>query len=147
MKRVDALFADYGSYHRARGNLACHAVGITLIVFGILSALQAIPVAGLWTASEVLVAAAGVFYLSLDVALGIAMLAVGCVLDLGARAVGDWRWGAVAFVLGWGFQGLGHGVFEKNSPAFLKNLLHLLVGPAYLVNEAVRIRPAGAGSE
>jgi uncharacterized membrane protein YGL010W len=35
MKRVDALLADYGSHHRARGNLVCHAFGITLIVFGI----------------------------------------------------------------------------------------------------------------
>ena len=51
-----------------------------------------------------------------------------------------------AFVLGWAFQGVGHGVFEKNSPAFLKNLVHLLVGPAYLVNEVLRIRPAGARS-
>jgi uncharacterized membrane protein YGL010W len=147
MKRVDALLADYGAYHRTPGNLACHAVGITLIVFGILSALHLIPVAGLWTASEVLVVVAGAFYLSLDVGLGIAMVAAGVLLDLGARAVGDWRVGVAAFVLGWGFQGVGHGIFEKNSPAFLKNLLHLLVGPAYLVNEALHIRPAGARSE
>jgi uncharacterized membrane protein YGL010W len=145
MKRVDALLADYGSYHRAPGNLACHAVGITLIVFGLLTALHAI--AGLWTASEVLVAVTGAFYLSLDVAIGFAMLAAGSLLDLGARAVGDWRVGVAAFVLGWAFQGVGHGVFEKNSPAFLKNLRHLLVGPAYLVNEVLRIRPAGARPE
>ena len=33
-RRVDALLADYASYHRTRGNLICHAFGITLIVFG-----------------------------------------------------------------------------------------------------------------
>ena len=42
MKRIDALLADYASYHRARGNVVCHFAGITLIVFGILSMLSAI---------------------------------------------------------------------------------------------------------
>ena len=141
MRQVDVLLADYGSYHRSPGNLACHAVGITLIAFGILGLLHAIPIAGLWTASEVLVAAASVYYLSLDVALGIVMLAVGTLLDLAARAVGGWRVAAASFVLGWTFQAIGHAVYEKNSPAFFKNLRHLLIGPAYLVNEALRIRP------
>ncbi len=43
--------------------------------------------------------------------------------------------------MGWIFQGIGHAVYEKRSPAFLRNLVHLLVGPAFLVNEALRIRP------
>jgi hypothetical protein len=37
VKRVDALLTDYGSHHRTRGNLVCHAFGVTLIVFGIIS--------------------------------------------------------------------------------------------------------------
>jgi uncharacterized membrane protein YGL010W len=97
MKRVDALLADYGSHHRARGNLVCHAFGITLIVFGIASVLT------------------------------------------GPRV------GLASFFVGWIFQAVGHTVYEKNRPAFFKNLLHLLVGPLFLMNDLLRIRrPAPA---
>ena len=139
-KKIDALLADYGAAHRARGNVVCHAFGISLIVFGVLSMTHAIRVAGPWTASEVVVALAGVVYLVLDPALGAAMIAVAAAIDLLARAVGDARIGAAAFAVGWILQGIGHGVFEKNSPAFFRNLVHLLIGPAYLVNKVLRIR-------
>ncbi len=140
MKRVDALLADYGDAHRAPGNVACHAVGISLIVFGVLCLLHAVPIAGPWTASEALVAAAAVWYLSLDLPLGLAMLCAAALFDVAARRVGDWRIGAAAFAVGWVFQGIGHAVYEKNRPAFLRNLVHLLVGPAFLVNELLKIR-------
>lgn len=142
MRRVDALLADYGQAHRTRGNILCHTVGITLIVFGVLAMLGRIPVAPPWTAAEVLIALAGVYYLWLDVPLGAAVTVAAALLDLAARRSGDWRIGAAAFVVGWVFQGIGHAVYEKRSPAFLRNLVHLLIGPAFLVNEALRVRPA-----
>lgn len=142
MKRIDALLADYGEAHRTPGNLACHTVGITLIVFGVLSMLHAVPIFGPWTASEVLVAVASLWYLSLDTGLGLAMLGGASALDVLARLVHDARIGAAAFVVGWIFQGIGHARYEKNSPAFFRNLVHLLVGPAFLVNKLVRLRPA-----
>jgi len=67
-------------------------------------------------------------------------------LDLAGRAAGDWRIGLAAFVLGWVFQGIGHARYEKNRPAFLKNLAHLMVGPLFLVNELLRIRPVAEAS-
>jgi len=140
MRRIDALLADYGSYHRARGNLLCHAAGITLIVFGVLSMLHAIPLFGPWTASEALLAAAFLYYLTLDVPLAFAVLLAAVALDLAARAAGRWPWGAAAFVAGWMFQTIGHAIYEKNSPAFFRNLVHLLTGPIYLVNEALHLR-------
>ncbi|HTR02783.1 MAG TPA: Mpo1-like protein [Thermoanaerobaculia bacterium] len=146
MKRIDALFADYGEAHRAAGNVACHTVGISLIVFGVLSMLQGVRIAGPVTASEALVAVAGAWYLALDVPLGLAMLAAAALVDVAARLVGDWRVGAAAFVVGWMFQGIGHAVYEKNSPAFLRNLVHLLVGPAFLVNKLVHARPTAGMS-
>jgi uncharacterized membrane protein YGL010W len=36
------------------------------------------------------------------------------------------------FVLGWVFQGIGHAIYEKKSPAFLKNVTHILVGPLWI---------------
>ena len=144
MRRVDALLADYSSHHRTRGNLVCHAFGITLIVFGILSMLETarLPGGTPLTAAEIGIAAAVLFYLTLDVPLAVAIAVELVLLDLAARAVGDWRAGLAAFALGWVFQGVGHGRFEKNRPAFLKNLAHLAVGPLFLVNELLKLRPA-----
>ncbi len=146
--RVDALLADYSSYHRARGNLVCHAFGITLIVFGSASLLllMRLPGALRVTAAEILIGAALLFYLTLDASLALVMLAEFALLDAAARAVGDWRVGLAAFLLGWVFQGVGHARFERNSPAFFKNLAHLLVGPLFLANELLRIRPVASAS-
>jgi len=80
------------------------------------------------------------YYATLDVALAGVMLAIFGILDLGARALGDWRAGVAAFLTGWIFQAIGHAVYEKNRPAFFKNLLHLLVGPLFLANELLKIR-------
>jgi uncharacterized membrane protein YGL010W len=144
LKRVDALLADYGSHHRTRGNLACHAVGITLIVFGIASVLTG-PRVGPLTVAELVMAILVAYYLTLDVRLGLAMTMAFGLVDVAARAAGDWRIGLAAFFVGWIFQAIGHAVYEKNRPAFFKNLLHLLVGPLFLINELLRIRrPAPA---
>lgn len=139
MKRVDDLLSDYGSHHSTRGNLVCHAFGVTLIVFGILSMLAELRVGPL-TAGEILIAVVVLYYATLDLPLAGAMLAAFAVLDLAARAVGDLPVGLAAFLVGWVFQAIGHAVYEKNRPAFFKNLLHLLVGPLFLVNELLRVR-------
>jgi uncharacterized membrane protein YGL010W len=144
MKRIDVLLADYGQAHRAPGNVVCHTIGITLIVFGVFSMLNAIAISTVWTASEVLVALTSAWYVALDVPLGLAMLGAESLFDLAARLTGDWRVGAAAFLVGWVFQGIGHRVYEKNSPAFFRNLVHLLVGPAYLVNKLLRLRPSNS---
>lgn len=139
MKRVDDLLSDYGAHHRTRGNLVCHSFGVTLIVFGILSMLAELRVGPL-TAGEILIAVVVLYYTTLDLPLAGAMLAAFAVLDLAARAAGDWRVGLAAFLVGWVFQAVGHAVYEKNRPAFLKNIQHLFVGPLFLVNELLKVR-------
>jgi uncharacterized membrane protein YGL010W len=138
--RLDRLFADYRASHASRGNRLCHAVGITLIVFGVFGFLARIPVAGIWTASELLLAAAFAFYALLDLPLALGVLVYAAILDLAARAV-TWPVALTAFVVGWVFQAVGHAVYEKNRPAFFRNLIHLLIGPAFLVSEAVGLGP------
>lgn len=142
MSPLDTLLSEYGSHHRTRGNLVCHAFGITLIVYGAVAMLLTVdlPVAD-WTAAEVLIAAMVLYDLRLNAALALAMLAELVLFDLLARAVGDWRPGAAAFLAGWILQAIGHGRFEKNRPAFFRNLAHLFVGPLYLWNELLRVRP------
>lgn len=147
MKRIDALLADYASHHRTRGNLVCHAFGITLIVFGLISFLREVGLGGDLTLAEAVIAVAFLYYLVLDLPLALAFLGEAILLDVLARVVGDWRVGLAAFVVGWILQGIGHARFEKRSPAFFKNLIHLMVGPVFLLNELLGIRPVAALSE
>lgn len=147
MKRIDELLTDYASYHRTRGNIICHFIGIPLIIFGIFSMLQllrfgmisAFPL----TAAEIFIVIVSVYYFTLDAKLAAGMLVSSAMIDAAAHAVDDWRIGLGVFIIGWIFQGIGHAVYEKRSPAFLKNLLHLLVGPIFLLNEALHVREMG----
>ena len=146
MSPLDTLLAEYGSQHRTRGNLVCHAFGITLILYGVVAMLLTVPLpVAPWTAAEAAIAAMVLYDLRLNVVLALAMLAETVLFDLLARALGDWRLGAAAFAAGWIFQAIGHGRFEKNRPAFFRNLLHLFVGPLFLWNELLRVRPVTRG--
>jgi uncharacterized membrane protein YGL010W len=144
-QRLGALLADYGSYHRTRGNIACHAIGITLILFGVISLLLTLALGGppggpAVTAAEIVILLATLFYGTLDVRLSIAFLLEAGLLDAAARAVADWKVGLAAFVVGWVFQGIGHARFERNRPAFFRNLVHLMTGPIFLLAELLHIK-------
>jgi uncharacterized membrane protein YGL010W len=43
----------------------------------------------------------------------------------------SWKWALGLFIVGWIFQFAGH-LIEGNRPAFFKNPMYLLVGPAWL---------------
>jgi uncharacterized membrane protein YGL010W len=111
-------------------------VGIPLIVLSLFALLARVPlveVAGFTvTLAEVLLVGATVYYLTLDAALALMMLAASIVLSAAGRLVPVWA--AVAlFALGWVFQFVGHYVYEKKSPAFFRNVTHLLVGPLWIL--------------
>jgi len=140
--RLDALWADYEQHHRTAGNHWCHLVGIPLIMAGLLG-LLAVEVfrLGAWPveASVLLLLVAGAAYIWLEARLGAVLVGLAVVLYLGARLL-DWRAALGLFVVGWVFQFIGHGVYEKRSPAFFGNLAHLLVGPLWVLNHVVRLR-------
>lgn len=144
--RLDALWTDYGEHHRTGGNQLCHMLGIPLIILGLLGLLLALPHFRLgsfeadWAMA--LVAAAALVYLWLDAKLGAAMILADVVLYLVARQI-NWKIAPGAFVVGWIFQFIGHGVYEKRAPAFSKNLAHLVVGPLWVLNHLVRLRGQG----
>ena len=137
---LKAHFSEYGSFHVTRGNQACHYVGIPLIVltlFSFLTRVELFQVGGLnVTLAEVVMVAVVAYYLRLDVSLGLLMLVVFAVLNVAGRPI-PLAWAAALFVLGWVFQFLGHSIYEKRSPAFYKNPLHLLVGPLWITAKAV----------
>lgn len=135
---LDALWDDYEEHHRSDGNKWCHVVGIPLIIIGLLRFL-AFPLWGV-EAALLVVLCAGAVYLWLDVKLGAAMLAALLLLYAGARLL-PWQLALGLFVLGWVFQFIGHGVYEKRSPAFFRNLAHLLVGPLWVLNHVLPLRP------
>lgn len=127
-----ALSADYAQYHRSTGNRACHALGIPLIVLALVAWTQ-VPALGRFP----LVAAILPVYLAWDVALFVGMAVSVALLALAAPLLPGWGAGA-AFVVGWILQLVGHQFYEGQSPAFLRNLVHLLVGPAWLLEKLLR---------
>jgi uncharacterized membrane protein YGL010W len=94
--------------------------------------------------------AAGVYYLWLDVGLGVALCLF---LGLGAAFglwVGSWGLGVGLFVMGWVMQFVGH-AFEGRKPAFFDDVRSLLTGPVFVAAEmAVGLglrRALGAGED
>jgi uncharacterized membrane protein YGL010W len=137
---LKAHFSDYAAFHGTSENQACHYVGIPLIVLSLFRFLSAVPLfeAGgvSLTLAEPVLAAVVAYYLSLDAALAGLMLAAFLALDLAGRRI-PMAWALGLFVLGWAMQFAGHYVWEKKSPAFFRNLTHLLVGPLWIAAKAV----------
>ena len=143
------LLSRYAEYHRDQRNIATHFVGIPLIVFAI-GVLLARPVLGLaWagplalTPAWVLWGLATLWYVTRgQFVLGLAVsLLNGILLVLAAPLARDstalWLgWGVSAFVLGWIFQLVGH-YYEGRKPAFVDDIVGLLVGPQFVVAEGL----------
>lgn len=143
---MDRLWTDYQQQHQTRGNRICHMIGIPLIVFGLLSLLskfQLGTIAG-WPIelSLIILLVVGVIDIALDAKLGALMLVSSFLLYLVARSVSAAAWTipAALFVIGWVCQYVGHGVYEKRQPAFYKNLVHLLIGPLWVLNHVFHVR-------
>lgn len=141
------LMAQYAAYHRDRRNIATHFVGIPLIVFAI-SALLARAEFDIGStpmnAAIVLWAVTALWYLTRgNLALGAATAIVNGVLTAlamaliqGATTTGWLVIGVGSFVIGWVFQFVGH-YYEGRKPAFVDDLVGLLVGPMFVVGEGL----------
>jgi uncharacterized membrane protein YGL010W len=133
VRDIRALFADYASYHQTKGNKWFHRLGIPLIMLTLIGMLARVPLAAI-----ALIVVAEIVYAMLDWRFAAIMLVVSAAFYF----IGAWIpfWINVAlFVIGWIFQFVGHSVYEKRSPAFLTNALHLLVGPLWILNDAVHL--------
>ncbi len=145
MKTLTDQLANYAAYHRDRRNIALHFVGIPLIVLAaeiLLSrAIFAVgPVRA--TPAAIVSAILALYYLRLDVRLGLtmaALLALGawCGTAVAAQTRGIWLGAGIGlFVVGWAIQFVGH-VYEGRKPAFLDDLMGLIIGPLFVVAEAL----------
>jgi uncharacterized membrane protein YGL010W len=141
------LLAQYAAYHRDRRNIVTHFVGIPLIVFGVgvLLARAQVPVAGwlvtgggvAWVLSALwYLTRRGSFGLSLTTAAGVGVL-VALAHGVSGGSTANWlAWGLGSFVVGWIIQFLGH-YYEGRKPAFVDDLVGLLVGPMFVTAEAL----------
>jgi uncharacterized membrane protein YGL010W len=142
MRTATDLLSQYAAYHRDRRNIVSHLVGVPMIVFaiGVLLARPSVPLAGvLVTPAWVIFALAAAWYLTRgSVVLGVAVTVVVGLLMLFAHKVEtSWiAWGSGFFLVGWIIQFVGHW-YEGKKPAFVDDLVGLLVGPMFIVAEAL----------
>ena len=137
--RMEARLREYDSFHTQRGNELTHWAGIPLIIVGTASLLSAVTLVSDGSLSLLPLVLTGItlFYLIEARVLGlVTALAMGALAALGRTLPAPIGLGL--FAVGWLLQLIGHAVYEKRSPAFLKNLTHLLVGPAWLVERLLR---------
>jgi uncharacterized membrane protein YGL010W len=143
------LMVQYAHYHRDRRNIATHLVGIPLIFLsiGVLLleptwVIEGHTVSLAWMAW----ALTSVWYLTRgDLLLGLATTLVNGALISLAHQVPDlsaalglpvWQTGVALFVIGWLFQFVGH-YLEGRKPAFVDDVVGLLVGPMFVVGEVL----------
>lgn len=143
MKTLVEHLSQYAEYHRDRRNIATHFVGIPLIVLAVAELLSrpGLEVAGLWLSPAALVAAAAaIFYLRLDLRYGLLMsvlllLSLWFGAALAVQSTTLWLGVGIAlFVVGWIIQFVGH-YYEGRKPAFVDDLMGLLVGPLFVAAE------------
>lgn len=145
MTNLERLLSQYAAYHLDRNNVVTHFVGIPLIVFSIicLSARAGIELSGVSiTLAMVLIVLSSIYYISLDKMFGLLMLIIFILvypfaLNIAALPLWSWLGASVGiFVVGWVFQFVGH-YFEKKKPAFVDDLVGLIIGPLFVLAEFV----------
>lgn len=137
------LVLQYAAYHRDRRNIATHFVGIPLI-FMSLALFVVHPLLGEVTWAWGLWLLTSVWYLTRgNLLLGVATagvngvwvaLAHGLALQAPAWGLAPWSLALALFVIGWLFQFVGH-YWEGRKPAFVDDMVGLLVGPMFVVAE------------
>ena len=146
MKTISQQLSFYAAYHRNPWNVATHFVGIPAIIIALLIPLGWLRVADMpvpLTGALIFTVVVWAYYMLLDVQLALCMLLFIApavyMADMLSRL--SWSYGLLfffgLFVGGWIFQFIGHLVFEKNRPAFVDNLIQLLIGPLFLGAEAL----------
>ena len=144
MKTLVDQLSQYADYHRDRRNIASHFVGIPMIVLAV-AVLTARPMLA-WQGVVLspalgLVLASTLYYLLLDLRLGLVMgallaAALAAAHALAGQSTALWLGSGLGlFVVGWVIQFIGHW-WEGRKPAFVDDLVGLIIGPLFVVAEA-----------
>jgi uncharacterized membrane protein YGL010W len=134
--------ADYVEYHRNPWNGAMHVFGILTLFFAAILPLNLVPVHVLGvqtTLAPILALPVLIYWLLLDVALGVTILGFAVALFAAATFVVHhastamvWSITLPLIVVGIAFQVIGHRVFEQRQPALVDNPSHFLLGPMFV---------------
>lgn len=149
MRKIDALFHEYGLSHQNMTNKLIHWFCVPAIFFSIVGLIFTIPAEPLseimpflgnfanW--ATLVLALVLIYYLMLSTPLTLGMflfsalcLAVANCIDLNFPGK-LWMFSLGLFLLSWILQFYGHKI-EGKKPTFLKDLQFLLIGPAWLMH-------------
>lgn len=149
-KSADQWFAEYGESHQDDTNELIHWICVPLIFFSVLGFVWTIPVPDAWGEAApwfnwalVAIAAAYWFYHQLSVRLSAGLLffmalCYSALVFLELLAPWPiWKICGVIFVLAWIGQFIGHQI-EGKKPSFFKDVVFLLIGPAWLMSMVYR---------
>ncbi len=143
MKSLTEHLSQYALYHRDERNILTHYAGIPLIMVAVLALLYwpLFSLAGVVVTPALLLFIGGMaFYLRLDLRFALIMFIFSGVsfllaAQLASLPFGIWLASSVGlFVVGWVLQFIGH-YYEGKKPAFVDDLVGLLVGPLFIVAE------------
>ena len=150
------LLLEYAEYHRDGRNCWMHIIGNPILTLAAFLPFSLLPVTvfGVQTnAATLLVMPALLFWISLDLAIGLAIVVVAVPLLLAAAAIVShvsvaWVWiiTSALTVIGWAMQIIGHKYFEGNWPALVDNPMHMLMSPMYVFAKLLRCAGLPAGS-
>jgi uncharacterized membrane protein YGL010W len=144
VKTLEDQMSFYAAYHQDARNKATHFVGVPMIAFSLMIPLGWLRAEiGGFSVSAALVVTCVLllYYLVLDVPLGLAMGAVFALMLWGAEPLSQaslgvsLAWFLALFVVGWALQLWGH-AFEGRKPALVDNLFQIFVAPIFLAAEA-----------
>ena len=136
------LLLEYAKYHRDERNCLMHIIGNPILAVAAFLPFSLLPVTvfGVQTnAAALLVIPALVFWMALDLTIGLAIVATAAPLLLAAALIAGhvsavWVW-IIAIglsVFGWVLQVIGHKYFEGGWPALLDNPIHMLMSPMFV---------------
>jgi uncharacterized membrane protein YGL010W len=135
--------ADYVEYHRDPWNSLMHVYGILSLFLAAILPLSSVHIAvfGVETSLAVILALPVLIYwILLDTALGVAilaaaivLLAIGTMILASVSTITMWSIFAALAVSGVASQIIGHQVFERRQPALIDNPSHLLLGPMFVM--------------
>ncbi|TMP41280.1 hypothetical protein CWB96_17990 [Pseudoalteromonas citrea] len=146
MKTLIEHLGQYAIYHRDERNILSHFIGVPLIVLAVIWLLY-IPMQNVknvtLTPALFIIFSVSVYYIWLEVKLGCVMvccLAAGYITAQSSylyfSGIEQWFYAmaCILFLIGWVIQFIGH-YFEGKKPAFVDDLMGLIIGPLFVVAE------------
>lgn len=146
MQTIESLLMQYGESHVNHANKIIHWICVPVIVWTVVALLWALPFPAALQSNgapvnwaTIALVLAQVYYFRLSPRLGLGLLIYNLLMIWIVLKVEQWSpwplWqvAAVAFIVAWIGQFIGH-IFEGKRPSFFKDLQFLLIGPAWLMS-------------